>query len=130
MALTTHKTLFYPWLLILIVHTAGHFAEAMRLAVADLAPSAFGDLDQHPVGGGKVVWVKAGIHASGDGADGLGQPGVEGGTLGGELDRPGAVDGAAGDQAPGFEAVQELGDLGAIEPQLRLAGEVVVQFGG
>lgn len=35
-ALTTHKTLFYPWLLILTVHTAGHFAEAMRLAAADL----------------------------------------------------------------------------------------------
>ena len=33
-ALTTHKTLFYPWLLILIVHTAGHFTEAMRLAAA------------------------------------------------------------------------------------------------
>lgn len=35
-ALTTHKTIFYPWLLIFIVHTAAHFAEAMRLAVADL----------------------------------------------------------------------------------------------
>jgi hypothetical protein len=80
------------------------------------APSAFGDLDQHPVGGGKVVWVKAGIHASGDGADGLGQPGVEGGVLGGELGGPVAVGGAASDQALGFEAVQEPGDLGAIEP--------------
>jgi hypothetical protein len=35
-ALTTHKTLFYPWLLILIVHTAAHFAEVIRLAAADL----------------------------------------------------------------------------------------------
>jgi hypothetical protein len=35
-ALTTHKTIFYPWLLIFIVHTAAHFAEAMRLAVTDL----------------------------------------------------------------------------------------------
>ncbi len=94
------------------------------------APSALGDLDQHPVGGGKVVWVKAGIHAPGDGADGLGQPGVEGGAFGGELGGPGAVGGAAGDQGLGFEAVQELGDLRAIEPQLRLAGEVVVQLDG
>src|SRR5215831_2517009 len=93
-------------------------------------PSAFGDLDQHPVGGGKVVWVKAGIHASGGGANGLGQPGVEGGALGGELGRPGSVGGAAGDQALGLEAEQELGDLGAIEPKLWLAGEVVVKFGG
>jgi hypothetical protein len=44
--------------------------------------------------------------------------------------RPGAVGGAAGDQAVGLEAEQEPGDLGAIEPQLWLAGEVVVQFGG
>jgi hypothetical protein len=35
-ALTTHKTLFYPWPLFLIVHTAGHFTEAMRLATGDL----------------------------------------------------------------------------------------------
>ena len=35
-ALTTHKTIFYPWLLIFIVHTASHFAGAMRLAAADL----------------------------------------------------------------------------------------------
>ena len=35
-ALATHKTIFYPWLLIFIVHTAAHFAEAMRLAAADL----------------------------------------------------------------------------------------------
>jgi hypothetical protein len=39
-ALTTHKTLFYTWLLILILHTAGHFAEAMRLAAADLLARA------------------------------------------------------------------------------------------
>jgi hypothetical protein len=72
------------------------------------APSAFGDLDQHPVGGDKVVWVKAGIHASGHGGDGLGQPGVEGGALGGELGGPGSVGGTVGDQALGFEAEQEL----------------------
>jgi hypothetical protein len=35
-ALTTHKKLFYPWLLILIVHTASHFAEALRLTAAEL----------------------------------------------------------------------------------------------
>lgn len=35
-ALTTHKTIFYPWLVIFIVHTVAHFAEAMRLAAADL----------------------------------------------------------------------------------------------
>jgi hypothetical protein len=98
--------------------------------LATEAPSAFGDLDQHPVGGGKVVWVKAGIHVPGDGADGLGQPGVQGGALGGELGGPGSVGGTASDQALGFEAEQELGDLGAIEPKLRLAGEVVVKFGG
>jgi hypothetical protein len=61
------------------------------------APGAFGDLDQHPVGGGQLVWVKAGVHAPGDGADGLGQPGVEGSTLGGELGGAGAVGGAACD---------------------------------
>src|SRR5262249_55291451 len=94
------------------------------------APTAFGDLDQHPVGGSKVVWVEAAIHASGDGADGLGQPGVEGGAPGGEPGGPGSVGGAAGDQALGFEVEQEPGDLGAIEPKLRLAGEVVVKFGG
>jgi len=94
------------------------------------APGAFGDLDQHPVGGGQVVWVKAGVHPPGDRADGLAQPGVESGALGGELGGAGAVGGTVSDQALGFEAVQEPGDLGAIEPQLRLAGEVVVQLGG
>jgi hypothetical protein len=102
----------------------------VRSGLVTEAPSAFGDLDQHPVGDGEIAGVKAGIHVSGDGADGLGQPGVESGALGGELGGPGSVGGAADDQAVGFEAVQELGDLGAIEPQLWLAGEVVVQFGG
>jgi hypothetical protein len=35
-ALITHETVFYPWLLILIMHTVGYFAEALRLAAADL----------------------------------------------------------------------------------------------
>jgi hypothetical protein len=39
-ALTMHKRIFYPWLLIFIVHTASRFAEAIRPAAADLLARA------------------------------------------------------------------------------------------
>ena len=36
------------------------------------AVGALGDLSQHPVGGGQVVRVEAGVEAPGDGGDGVG----------------------------------------------------------
>jgi hypothetical protein len=103
------------------VGTSGLVAEAV---------GALGDLDQDPVGGGEVVWVQVGVEALGQGGDGVGQSGVEGGTFGGELGGPGAVGGAAGDEVLGFKAAEEFGDLGAVEADLWLAGEVVVEGGG
>ena len=88
-----------------------------------------GDLDQDPVGGDEIIRVEVGVEALGQIGHGVGKLGVEGGAFRGELDGTGAVRSAPGDQTPGFQVAEELGDLREIEAELGLSGEVVVEGG-